>query len=393
MGSRFILSLANFSSEMIKNSTLLVLLVAFCLSAMSAFWQESYLVLCPLLAYAIWNELQKRKITESVVKTSVIHAKPKEQEHISLLIDELGPTINECETSIGDILSTQKDAVGLLNSAFGDFQHLLTLQGDNIHTLLHSEDDDGELYSDRMRTFASETEVTLDRFIQSTIDMSTASMELLEKVNIIYTAVPNVLKALKDIDGIASQTNLLALNAAIEAARAGEHGRGFAVVADEVRSLSTRSGQFSESIQRQLSDISQQIKSLTEDVGTLASYDVSYVIDAKKGIKRALENIVDKSESDAVITNNLEELSTKLETALSQAIRALQFDDMNGQNLQFTQETLGFVREHLYMLTEQDIDSVIDDFHAYLETIKEKRYNKHNPVSATSMDAGDLELF
>lgn len=168
----------------------------------------------------------------------------------------------------------------------------------------------------------------------------------------------NVSKVLSVIDSISDQTNLLALNAAIEAARAGEHGRGFAVVADEVRSLSQKIQKETHSIYETIGklqagtlkavEVMQQSIDKTV-VGVTRSTDAGQILDivveSSREITKMNEEIAATTKDQSNIIHSIESNIESTSEITQQATQlSIEIDQIGGQISQLAKELQQLVR-------------------------------------------------
>jgi methyl-accepting chemotaxis protein len=334
-------------------------------------------------------------------------------EHSSEAIIRVSSEFSEQIKEIrGEVSRTQtifNDAIGALISSFQGIngqvqrQHALGLQ------IISGASADGAAGVGEFEQFAAKTSDTLRQFVDSVIENSRVAMGLVEMTERIATQMREVRGRLGEIEGIAKQTNLLALNAAIEAARAGEAGRGFAVVADEVRDLSGRTNHFSQQIRAALTNMQVHIEASEKAIHHMAAQDMTFALTSKVDVENAMTGIEEINRRTGDSVSELNSIAEQVEFSVNQAVMSLQFQDMVTQllghvmrRLDILDEVVGDEQQMAAALrdTSDPLSTVrtLDALREHVDSLSQKLITlkkgvDHNPVRQTGYSSGDVELF
>ena len=236
----------------------------------------------------------------------------------------------------------------------------------------------------------------VERLVESTRAIALDIGNVVAKMEELGNASAQISNIVEVIDTIADQTNLLALNAAIEAARAGEHGRGFAVVADEVRKLAENSASSTKAIGHLVKDIqaktAQVVRSTTESghkastglqMADLAGRAINDILGAVSEASRLIEQISNAAREQAAGSSAMVNSVEHMNALMREAARSL--EEQNSSN-----QVMTVTVTHMQRLTEH-VTSAIEEQRAASHAIEAAAAKLENATAATLGTSAEIE--
>ncbi|NIY92265.1 methyl-accepting chemotaxis protein [Vibrio diazotrophicus] len=178
-------------------------------------------------------------------------------EQLQGMFIEVSNSSSKIDTAVNNLSSQSQSNMQMLNAHTIETEQVITAIDEMSATagsIAQSAADAAKL-TELTNAYADESKQTVNQAVQSVTALESDVAEMANTIGAMNQDTKQIGTVLQVIGDIAEQTNLLALNAAIEAARAGEQGRGFAVVADEVRALAARTQQSTGQINEMLSKL------------------------------------------------------------------------------------------------------------------------------------------
>lgn len=310
------------------------------------------------------------------------------------------------QTEASDMLSGVDQVQNLINDAgmklrnsFNGLQDKTEIQKQLLNELISNMSGDTTAEAMTYGKFISKTEFVLHEYIELVVKVSEKGISATHKMQDMVEQINSMFRVLSDVSKLTDQTNLLALNAAIEAARAGEAGRGFAIVANEVRSLSDHSRGLNEKIRHQIDKVRSTLNEANEIVGDIASMNMNVAIESKGNMDEAIKVLNQSNIHIEKVLEHSASLATTIRQDVSTAVTALQYEDIANQVVEYIRAKLMNLQLQIEQLLRNPTNT--SDPLAYMASLSQEfsRFRCElltdviNPVASTSMATGDAELF
>lgn len=367
----------------------------------------SILLIWLTTCFLIIRNSKKEKTLKATDKDKEIkHACNSMINNTKVLYQNLSNELKVISGKVDSMQSVVSDAVQGLSNSFTTLSNESSSQEQLMHEIidgLHSTSGD-ESHSG----FIDETRDVLEYFVENITEVSRGGMTMVYTVDDIEKQMDSVNQLLSEISSIADQTNLLALNAAIEAARAGEAGRGFAVVADEVRALSTNSNNLNDKIRDVVEKSKDNISKAKQIVGEIAGKDMSVAIQHKSRVDEVLTIMDEKNHFVNDKLNEVQHIAKNVEDGVNVAVRSLQFEDIARQQCEQLnahialvddmfkdiQEELSLIKADTELLAIAGLDEIVSEFNTHIKQVTDKATSIHSSTSSQKdMGEGEVELF
>ena len=254
-----------------------------------------------------------------------------------VLVAKSANDVNEHAHAVDDSSKTSQSFIELQNDSSTQVAAAMEQMTHQIHDVSRNAEAAEQAANDTASNASTGKNVVSKTIIA--IETLSSNIETVSKVTADLAQESNNIGSVLDvIRSIAEQTNLLALNAAIEAARAGEHGRGFAVVADEVRTLASRTGKSTDEIQAMIAKLQEGAKAAVEAVKSSQEISISTVEQASSA-NTSLDEI-DRLVSVITDMNGQIARATEQQTSAADEVN-LRINDLS----QSTEQSLGNTKD------------------------------------------------